>query len=60
MHSIQFLTMVGFFLAGLFGSGVYFWAGEELISEVSSTAGVNWTNGDVGKHIWCYCQSCWL
>ena len=47
MYSIQFLTMAAFFMAVLFECGVYFWAGTELISEVSSTAGVNWTNGDV-------------
>ena len=47
MHSIQFLTMAAFFMVGLFECGVYFWAGTELISEVSSTARVNWTNRDV-------------
>jgi hypothetical protein len=39
--------MAGFFVVALFECGVYFWVGTELISEVSSNAGVNWTNGDV-------------
>lgn len=47
MHSIQFFTMAAFFMVGLFECGVYFWAGTELISEVSSTTEVNGTNGDV-------------
>ena len=60
VHSIRFLTMATLLMAWLFECGVYFCAGAELISEVSSTAGVNWTNGDDGKHIRCYCQACWL
>jgi len=47
VHSIQFFTMAAFFMVGLFECGVYFWAGTELISEVSSTTEVNGTNGDV-------------
>ena len=47
VQSIQFLTMAAFFMVGLFECGVNFWAGTELISEVSFTAGVNLTNGDV-------------
>jgi hypothetical protein len=60
VHSIRFLTMAAFLIVGLFECGVYFWAGAELISEVSSSAGVNWTNGNVGTHIRCHCQSCLL
>jgi hypothetical protein len=34
--------MAGFLVVGLFECGLYFWTGEELISEVSSTPGIHW------------------
>jgi len=57
VRSIRFLTMAGFLIVGLFECGIYFWTGEELMSEVSSTSGTHCKNGSIGipQNISCVC-----
>jgi hypothetical protein len=40
--------MAGFLVVGLFECGIYFWTGEKLMSEVSSTSEILSQNGNIG------------